>query len=68
MLGALLLGEPDARGRDHLLQKNNNGANLGLRAGDWKLVQKQGMITPQNCHGGARRSEAGAAKVPGVCI
>jgi len=38
MLGALL-GEPGARGRDHLLQQNNTGANLSLRAGDWKLVR-----------------------------
>ena len=38
VLGALL-GEKDARGRDHLIQQNNNGNQLGLRAGDWKLVR-----------------------------
>ena len=38
VLGALL-GEPQARGRDHLLQQSNDGTNLGLRVGDWKLVR-----------------------------
>lgn len=38
VLGALL-GEPAAKGRDHLLQQSNDGTNLGLRAGDWKLVR-----------------------------
>jgi arylsulfatase A len=38
VLGALL-AEPGARGRDHLLQQNNEGANLGLRVGDWKLIR-----------------------------
>jgi arylsulfatase A len=40
VLGALL-AEPGAKGRDHLLQQDNNGNNLGLRAGDWKLVRMQ---------------------------
>jgi len=34
-----LLGQPGAKGRDHLLQQDNNGENLGLRVGDWKLVR-----------------------------
>jgi arylsulfatase A len=34
-----LLGESGAKGRDHLLQQDNNGNNLGLRMGDWKLVR-----------------------------
>ena len=34
-----LLGESDAKGRDHLLQQDNSGANFGLRMGDWKLVR-----------------------------
>ncbi|MCX6854372.1 MAG: arylsulfatase [Verrucomicrobia bacterium] len=34
-----LLGEAGAKGRDHLLQQDNNGTNLGLRMGDWKLVR-----------------------------
>ncbi len=34
-----LLGEPGASGREHLLQQDNNGVNLGLRSGDWKLVR-----------------------------
>lgn len=38
VLGALL-GEPSAKGRDHLLQQGNDGVNLGLRSGDWKLVR-----------------------------
>ena len=38
VLGALL-GDKDAKGRDHLLQQDNNGNMLGLRAGEWKLVR-----------------------------
>lgn len=34
-----LLGKPDAKGRDHLLQQDNGGGNFGLRTGDWKLVR-----------------------------
>lgn len=34
-----LLGRPGARGRDHLLQQDNNGAAFGFRAGNWKLVR-----------------------------
>jgi arylsulfatase A len=35
------LGEKDAKGRDHLLQQDNNGNNFGLRMGDWKLVRQK---------------------------
>ncbi|MFN9850495.1 MAG: sulfatase family protein [Planctomycetota bacterium] len=38
VLGALL-GEPGAKGRDHLVQQDNGGKKLGLRAGKWKLVR-----------------------------
>lgn len=43
VLGALL-GEPPTAGRDHLLQQSNDGGNLGLRVGDWKLtrIKKRG--------------------------
>jgi arylsulfatase A len=34
-----LLGEKGANGRDFLLQQDNNGNNLGLRMGEWKLVR-----------------------------
>ncbi len=34
-----LLGQPGAKGRDHLLQQDNGSGNFGLRAGDWKLVR-----------------------------
>ncbi|MFO1483749.1 MAG: arylsulfatase [Verrucomicrobiaceae bacterium] len=34
-----LLGESSAKGRDHLLQQDNNGTNYGLRVGKWKLVR-----------------------------
>ncbi|MCB1278679.1 sulfatase-like hydrolase/transferase, partial [Prosthecobacter sp.] len=36
-----LLGESGAKGRDHLLQQDNNGTNFGLRMGDWKLVRRK---------------------------
>lgn len=33
-----LLGKPDAKGRDHLVQQDNGqGGNYGLRVGKWKL-------------------------------
>ena len=33
-----LLGEPDAKGRDHLIQQDNgSNGTLGLRVGNWKL-------------------------------
>lgn len=38
VLGALL-GEPSAKGRRYLIQQDNGGKRLGLRAGDWKLVR-----------------------------
>ena len=36
-----LLGEPGSKGRDHLLQQDNNGVNFGLRIGEWKLVRSK---------------------------
>jgi arylsulfatase A-like enzyme len=36
-----LLGMPDAKGRDHLLQQDNGSGNYGLRVGDWKLVRME---------------------------
>lgn len=37
VLGALL-GKPNAKGRDHLVQQDNGrGGNYGLRMGNWKL-------------------------------
>lgn len=37
VMGALL-GEADAKGRDHLIQQDNGtSGNFGLRVGDWKL-------------------------------
>ena len=38
VLGALI-GEPGAKGRDHLVQQDNGGQNLGFRQGKWKLVR-----------------------------
>lgn len=42
-LSNVLLGKPDAKGRDHVLQQNNNGNQFGLRvrddSGDWKLIE-----------------------------
>jgi arylsulfatase A len=34
-----LLGQPGAKGRDHLLGQDNGSGNFGLRAGQWKLVR-----------------------------
>jgi arylsulfatase A-like enzyme len=34
-----LIGESDAKGRDHFLQQDNGSGNFGLRVGDWKLVR-----------------------------
>ena len=33
-----LLGKPDARGRDHLIEQPNSGSTLALRIGDWKVL------------------------------
>jgi arylsulfatase A len=33
-----LLGNPDAKGRDHLIQQPNRGPTLALRIGDWKVL------------------------------
>jgi arylsulfatase A len=38
-LSAALLGKPEAKGRDYLLQQDNVGSNFGLRSGKWKLVR-----------------------------
>lgn len=35
-----LLGQDGAKGRNNLLQQDNNGQNLGLRQGQWKLVKQ----------------------------
>ena len=37
-----LLGEAGSKGREQLVLQNNNWAPLGLRAGAWKLVEKNG--------------------------
>ncbi len=53
-----LLGNPGAKGRDHLLQQDNSGVNFGLRMGDWKLVrQRTGGKTAAK-----KTAKAGAAK------
>ncbi len=33
-----LLGQPEAKGRDHLVQQPNRGPTLALRVGDWKVL------------------------------
>ncbi len=57
-----LLGEPGAKGREHLLQQDNGSGSFGLREGDWKLVRlkkrgkspavvtKEEQPTPVNLH------------------
>jgi hypothetical protein len=46
-----LLGEPGAKGRDHLLQQDNNGLNLGLRMSEWKLLRlrNKGALPRRSC-------------------
>ncbi len=42
-----LLGQPGAKGRDHLLQQDNGvSGNFGLRAGEWKLVRTKVQRKP----------------------
>ncbi len=43
---AALLGEKDAKGRDHLIQQDNGrGGNYGLRVGEWKLLRHDSKRT-----------------------
>jgi arylsulfatase A len=37
-----LLGDKDAKGRDHVVQQPNQGPTLALRVGDWKLLSFAG--------------------------
>ncbi len=55
-----LLGEPGAKGRDHLLQQDNNGNSLGLRVGDWKLVRMKPQGKSQAVVSMKKRNDAGA--------
>ena len=41
-----LLGKPDAKGRDHLIQQPNSGSKLALRVGDWKVLTS-GALKPK---------------------
>jgi arylsulfatase A-like enzyme len=45
-----LLGDRDAKGREHLLQQDNLGRSFGLRAGTWKLVSQpsRGLRGPRS--------------------
>ena len=54
-----LLGEPGAKGRDHLLQQDNSGANFGLRMGDWKLVHMKSKGRSEAKVSRKKREEAG---------
>jgi arylsulfatase A len=44
---AALLGEPQARGREHLLTQDNNGNHFGLRVGPWKLIRQKNALKTQ---------------------
>jgi arylsulfatase A len=46
-VSAALLGQPGAKGRDHLLQQDNGSGNYGLRVGDWKLVRLEKLAKSQ---------------------
>jgi arylsulfatase A len=54
-----LLGESGAKGRDHLLQQDNNGVNLGLRMGEWKLVRLKNKGTSKAVVSKKKRQDAG---------
>ena len=54
-----LLGESGAKGRDHLLQQDNNGVNLGLRMGDWKLVRLKNKGASKAVVSKKKRKDAG---------
>ena len=54
-----LLGEGGAHGRDHLLQQDNNGMNLGLRMGEWKLVRMKNKGASQAVVTMKKRTESG---------
>lgn len=49
MLG-VLLGNDGAKGRVSLLQQDNNGGSMGLRAGKWKLIR--GAANKRNAKNG----------------
>ncbi len=41
-LSDVLLGKPDAKGREHLIQQDNGSGKFGYRVGPWKLVSSGG--------------------------
>ena len=54
-----LLGEEGAKGRDVLLQQDNNGNNFGLRMGEWKLVRMKNKGTSKAVVTNKKRDDAG---------
>jgi arylsulfatase A-like enzyme len=54
-----LLGDADAKGRDHLLQQDNSGSNFGLRMGDWKLVRMKSKGKSEAKVSRKKREDAG---------
>lgn len=45
-LSEAFLGQPGAKGRDHLVQQDNGqGGNYGFRVGDWKLLRHDSKRT-----------------------
>ena len=45
-VSAALLGQPGAKGREHLIQQDNGQAgNYGFRVGNWKLQRHDSKIT-----------------------
>lgn len=54
-----LLGEGDAKGRDHLLQQDNGGTNFGLRMGEWKLVRAKVKTKTQATVSRKQRNDKG---------
>lgn len=51
-----LLGDKAAAGREYVLQQDNGGTKLGLRAGDWKLV-RGGALPGKKKGPGAREAD-----------
>jgi len=63
-----LLGDKDAKGRDHLIQQGNGRTGLALRVGDWKIQRKQARKKKQPKGKGKSKAKDKAKAGPKVNI